>query len=118
MAHRPNTRNYRQGSGWNDITELQCFLIMKKLVIIKGTAEEFPRGPQADFCRKLVMELRKIGNSLTYGSISAKVSNYKSAGGYNEDHNISINTKNLHDEYENHSVEELERVIIKMQKEI
>ncbi|MCA8835448.1 MAG: hypothetical protein K8953_10230 [Proteobacteria bacterium] len=109
---------YEYGSGWNDITELQCLLIMKKLVLIKGTAEKFPRGPQADFCRELVIELKKIGNPLEYGSISAKVSNYKSAAGYNEQHNISRNTKDLQEKYKDYSVKELELVIIEMQKKI
>ncbi len=108
---------YEYGSGWNDITELKCLLIMKKLVLIKGTAEKFPRGPQADFCRELVIELKKIGNPLDYGSISAKVSNYKSAAGYNEQHKTSRNTKDLYEKYKKHTIKELELVIIKMQEE-
>ncbi len=107
---------YEYGSGWNDITELQCLLIMKKLVFIKGTAEKFPRGPQADLCRELLAKLKKIGNPLTYESLSAKVSNYKSVAGYNEEHKTSENTRRLHSEYEKYTIKELELVIIKMQK--
>ncbi len=104
---------YRDGRGWNDITELQCLLIMKKLV-----AEGFPHGMQIKLCKELDAELKKINNPLEWGSISAKVGNYKAVAKHNAPNHNSTNTRRLHDEYENHSVEELEIVIIEMQKKI
>ncbi len=102
---------YESGKGWSDLTELQCLRIMKILVNEKGSSAKFPYGRQADLCRELVAKLKKIGNPLTYESISAKVSNYKSVAGYNQQHNTSNNTKDLYFKYEKYSVEELERVI-------
>ncbi len=104
---------YRDGRGWNDITELQCLLIMKKLV-----AEGFPHGMQIKLCKELDAELKKINNPLDYGSISAKVSNYKSVAGFNNSSNYSSNTKRLYEKYKKHTIKELELVIIEMQKKI
>ena len=104
---------YRDGRGWNDITELQCLLIMKKLV-----AEDFPRGMQIKLCKELDAELKKINNPLDYGSISAKVGNYKAVAGYNKPNHNSTNTRRLYDEYKDYSAKKLELVIIEMQKKI
>ena len=107
---------YVPGSGWNDITELQCFLIMKKLVHAKGDAERFIWGMQKDLCVALAEELEAINSPLTRFTLTIKVSEYKGAAGYNEAEPKSRNTNRLYAQYENHSIQELERVINQMQE--
>ena len=104
---------YVSGSGWSDLVELQCLLIMKKL-----DSANFPWGMQKDLCVKLAEDLKKVGNPLTYDTLTIKVSEYKGVA----DHNISLtnstNTKSLYAKYEKHSIEELELVISEMQAEV
>ena len=88
---------YRKNSLWNDTSELYCLLSFKKL-----EAEGFPRGKQIKYCR----ELAKI-TGLSSGSLSAKICNYKSVAGVNNDSNASIKTKEIYDKYGNLSVQEL-----------
>ena len=57
--------NYKNDSNWNDINELRCLVILKKLI-----AENFPRNRQIELCKEVE---RKC--NLTSGSLSAKVSN-------------------------------------------
>jgi len=73
---------YRKNSLWNDNNEIRCFLIFKRLYI-----EGFPRTKQKQYC----FEMTKMSN-LTTGSISAKISNYKSVAGINSPSNSSKNT--------------------------
>jgi hypothetical protein len=76
---------YKESSEWNELNELRCLEIFQKL-----REENFPRGRQIDLCKKMA----RITN-LEVGSISAKVSNYKSVGGINRASNASSNTMRL-----------------------
>ena len=107
---------YKDESNWNDINELQCLLIMKKLVRAKENFGDFPHGMQADLCKELAVSLEKTDNPLPYKHLTTKVSNYKAVAGYNKRDDTSANTIRLHRQYKEHSVEELERVIIKKQE--
>lgn len=98
--------NYKDTSDWNDINELRCLLILKKLI-----DENFPRNRQMQLCR----EVANISN-LTSGSISAKVSNYKSLAGINNKSNVSNNSKIIYKKYKQYSISELEKVIIELSK--
>ena len=89
---------------WNKKSELQCLLIYK---ILK--AENFPRGKQAELCS----ELTKSTN-LTKGSLSAKVSNYKSVAGVNNHSNASRDTIKYYEEYKNMSIDNLRKTISKL----
>ena len=93
--------NYRDGSLWNDKNELQCLLIFNRL-----KAENFPRGKQSEYCR----ELSKI-TRLDVGSLCAKVGNYKSVAGVNNDSNASIKTQEIYKDFGHLSIHELEKLI-------
>jgi len=82
-------KDYREGSAWTDVMELECLLIYKIL-----ESEDFPRGKQ----KKLAEDLA-ARSDLEWGSISAKVSNFKSVAGKNNHSNASKNTVRLFDEY-------------------
>ena len=98
--------NYKDTSDWNDINELRCLLILKKLI-----DENFPRNRQMELCR----EVAKI-NNLTSGSISAKVSNYKSLAGINNKSNFSNNSIIIYEKCKQYSISELEKVIAELSK--
>ena len=98
--------NYKDTSDWNDINELRCLLILKKLI-----DENFPRNRQMQLCR----EVSNLSN-LTTGSISAKVSNYKSLAGINNKSNFSNNSKIIYEKYKQYSISELEKVIAELSK--
>ena len=92
---------YKNDSEWNDINELRCLLIFKKLEV-----DKFPRGKQIEYCR----EMASITN-LSEGNISAKVSNYKSVAGINNHSNASQNTKKFYNDYGRLTVKEIESLI-------
>ncbi|MBA56829.1 MAG: hypothetical protein CMK89_20445 [Pseudomonadales bacterium] len=92
---------YKDSSEWNEENEIRCLIIFKKL-----EAENFPRGKQMEYCR----EMEKITN-LDAGNISAKVSNFKSVAGINNDSNASQNTKDIYAKYKNTSMSELEALL-------
>lgn len=92
---------YRANSLWNDKTELMAFLIFKKL-----KSDNSPYGKCAEYCRKMAKE-----TGLKVGSISAKVSNYKSVAGINNKSNASKNTRLLFSEYNHLTAKELSRMI-------
>ena len=96
---------YKDNSFWNDINELRCLIIFKKL-----QDEKFPRGKQMEYCR----EMEKI-SKLDAGNISAKVSNYKSVAGINNHSNASTNTINFFNEYGKLTIKEIENRIKKIQ---
>lgn len=89
---------------WNEKSELQCLLIYKIL-----NADNFPRGKQIELCR----ELTKF-TTLTEGSLSAKVSNYKSVAGINNHSNASSDTIKYYEKYKNISIDDLKKVIDKL----
>lgn len=93
--------NYRSGSAWNDEMELECLLIYKIL-----EQEGFPRGKQ----KKLAEDLA-ARSDLEWGSISAKVSNFKSVAGDNNHSNASQNTIRFYREFGALSVDALKDVI-------
>jgi DNA-directed RNA polymerase alpha subunit len=61
------------------------------------------------------MSLSKNIN-LAVGSISAKVCNYKSVAGINQDSDASINTIEIYNKYGQLSLEEIENVLNKIQR--
>ena len=89
--------NYRKGSLWDDKNELHCLLIFKRL-----QATGFPRGKQIEYCREL-SRITKLGT----GSISAKVCNYKSVAGVNNESNASLKTKEIYKRFGHLSIQEL-----------
>jgi hypothetical protein len=76
----------------------------KKLI-----AENFPRNWQIELCKEVE---RKC--NLTSGSLSAKVSNYKSLAKINNPSNYSTNSKLIYEKYNNLSIVELEEIIISL----
>ena len=94
---------YEKGSDWNDLNEMRCLLIFKKL-----EKERFPRRRQAELCR----EMENIPNiGLTESSINAKVGNYKSVAGINNSSHYSKNTKRIYEQYKNTPIKKLKRII-------
>jgi hypothetical protein len=93
--------NYKDSSNWNNVNELRCLVILKKLI-----AENFPRNRQIELCREIERE-----SNLTSGSLSAKVSNYKSLAGINNASNYSTNSKLIFKKYNNLSIADLEEII-------
>ncbi|WP_198305877.1 hypothetical protein [Arcobacter vandammei] len=97
--------SYRFASGWNNITELQVYKIFRILF-----EKDFPRGLQSKFCK----ELSKETKTLSTGSISAKICNYKSIAGINRHSNASNNSKMIYEKYKNYSIIELDNEINKL----
>lgn len=98
--------NYKVESDWNDINELRCLVILKKLIL-----EDFPRNRQMELCRELARDC-----NLNVGSLSAKVSNYKSLAGINNNSNASYNSKIIFEKYNQYSLFELEKIISELKK--
>lgn len=96
--------NYKDSSDWNDLNELRCLVILKKLI-----AENFPRNRQMELCREVASKC-----NLTSGSISAKVCNFKSLEGVNNKSNASNNSKIIYKKYNQLSLVELEKLISKL----
>ena len=99
---------YKKGSGWNDVTEMMCLLISKILA-----EENFPRRRQTGLCREMA-DIPNIG--LKKGTISAKVSNYKSVSGVNNPSNASKHTKRIYKQYHKLSIKELTEKIQSLTK--
>lgn len=94
--------SFRFSSGWNNITELQSYKIFRILL-----EKDFPRGLQSRFCKELSKEIR----TLSAGSISAKVCNYKSLANINKYSNASNNSKIIYKKYKDYSIIELDNEI-------
>jgi hypothetical protein len=92
---------YRENSNWNEHNEIRCLLIFKKLLEAK-----FPRKMQNDLCR----EMAEVCH-LDSGSISAKVSNYKSVAGIIKPSNASTNTKEIYQKYGALSAQDIENLL-------
>ena len=92
---------YRDKSLWNDNHEIKCLIMFKYLKKFN-----FPRGMQKKYCE----ELAKISD-LGMGSISAKVSNFKSLSGINAPSNYSKNSKDIYKLYSNKTIKELEDIV-------
>ncbi len=80
---------YRESSEWNDVNELRCLEVFQKL-----KEASFPHGMQIALCR----EMSRV-TKLDVGNISAKVSNYKSVAGINNESNASTNTIKLYERF-------------------
>ena len=93
--------SYRASSNWNELNELRSLVVFKKL-----QETGFPRGRQMDLCREM-----SLISGLEPGNISAKVCNYKSMAGINNNSNASQNTKEIFNTYGSLSISELERMI-------
>ena len=94
---------YREDSEWNDINELKCLCIFKKL-----EQKGFPKGEQISECRKMEQDTK-----LSAENISAKVGNFKSIAGINGKSNVSKNTVEIYNKYGNFSINEIEEVLKK-----
>lgn len=92
---------YRASSHWNDEMELECLLVVKIL-----EKEGFPRGRQKELSESLASRSR-----LGWGSISAKVSNYKSLAGKNNHSNASQNSVRIFQKFNHLSVEGIENAL-------
>ena len=103
-----SAESYKADSNWNDKNEMRCLLIFKKL-----ETEKFPRGRQMQLCREISQRLKK-SEFLSEDNISAKVCNYKSVAGVNNDSNYSTNTEAIYKKFEKFSILKLEREIEKM----
>ena len=97
-------RKYRIGSLWNDLNELRCYLAYRKL-----ERDGFPRGYQAEICHAL-SEI----TGLSTGNLSAKICNYKSVAGDNNQSNASANTKYFVNAYAEHSISQLETIVAEL----
>ncbi len=93
--------SFRKNSNWNEKNELKVFLIFKKL-----EKECFPRGKQIELSRQMAKN-----TNLSEGSISAKVGNYKSVAGINNNSNASKYTKLFYLKYKSLSIKEVEQII-------
>ena len=92
---------FKEYSEWNEKTELQAYLIFRQL-----EEKNFPRGMQSLLCEQMAKNTK-----LDKGSISAKISNYKSEAGINNASNSSINTKENYKKYQKYDIYEIERMI-------
>jgi hypothetical protein len=97
--------SYKESSNWNEINEIRCLIIFKRL-----QNEKFPRNKQMSYCR----EIEKVSN-LDASNLSAKVSNFKSVAGINKSSNASKNTIYVYNTYGHLSINELEKIIQKLQ---
>ena len=95
--------SYREDSHWNDLNEMRCLLILKKL-----EDEDFPQGRQSELCKQMA-NILNIG--LSEGNINFKIGNYKSIAGWNDHSNYSTNTERIYEKYKNTSIKELESII-------
>ena len=94
-------RHYNSDSYWNDLSELRCYLAYRKL-----ERDGFPRGLQAELCREIA-----VVTGLETGNLSAKICNYKSIGGDNNDSNASANSLFFWREFADFTITQLEKVI-------
>ena len=94
-------RRYNASSNWNDLAELKCLYIFKVL-----QEEDFPYGKQRKMCMDISDE-----TDLSVGNLSAKVSNFKSVAGENNESNASTNTRAIYAEYGHFPSNELRKVI-------
>ena len=99
-----HNRKYRTGSLWNDLNEIRCYLAFRKL-----ERNGFPRGQQAEFCHAL-----SALTGLSSGNLSAKICNYKSVAGDNNESNASANTEYFANEYSRLSIAQIESIISEM----
>lgn len=95
--------SYSDQSNWSDNAEIECLIALKLLI-----EEGFPRGRQSEFSQSISAKYK-----LDQGSVSAKISNFKSLAGINKASNASENSKRIYKQYSNYSVLELSKLIDK-----
>ncbi|MGY5693205.1 hypothetical protein ACXHQ2_23210, partial [Vibrio chemaguriensis] len=93
--------SYRDTSLWNDLNELRCLEAFKKL-----ESEGFPRGKQSEYAREISLK-----SGLEVGNISAKICNYKSVAGINNESHASINTRDFYNKYKSYSISEIHDLV-------
>ncbi|WP_230860993.1 hypothetical protein, partial [Vibrio harveyi] len=93
--------SYRDTSLWNDLNELRCLEAFKKL-----ESEGFPRGKQSEYAREISLK-----SGLEVGNISAKICNYKSVAGINNESNASANTRDFYNKYKSYSISEIHELV-------
>ncbi len=91
---------YRESSSWDEKNEILCLIIFKQL-----QEANFPRGKQIEYCREMSQ-----ATALDAGSISAKVSNFKSVAGINNASNASVNTVKVFKQYAHLTIKELKNI--------
>ena len=96
--------SFKDSSNWNEKNELKAFVIFQKLKKVG-----FPRGKQMELSREMEKE-----TNLDAGNINAKVSNYKSVAGINNNSNASNDTKETYLKYKDYSIKKLEELIRKV----
>lgn len=96
--------NDGNGSERNEGMDIQCLIIFKRLYV-----EDFPRGRQIEYCRKLSQDTKIEADRL-----SARVSDFKSAAGLNQSSHASMNTVRLYKKYRHTSIRELERMLSRL----
>ena len=94
-------RRYNENSRWNDQAELKCLYIFKVL-----QEQGFPYGKQRKMCIDISEE-----TGLSAGNLSAKVNNFKSVAGTNNQSNASANTRSIYAEFGRLSSKEVMEVI-------
>ena len=95
--------SYLDQSNWSDNAEIECLIALKLLI-----EEGFPRGRQSEFSQSISAKYK-----LDQGSVSAKISNFKSLAGINKASNASENSKRIYKQYSNYSVLQLSKLIDK-----
>lgn len=95
--------SYSYQSNWSDKAEIACLIALKILI-----DEGFPRGMQSELSDEISSKYQ-----LDKGSVSAKISNYKSLDGVNKASNASENSKRIYNQYSKQSISELEKLINK-----
>ena len=94
--------SHKKNSGWNDINEIRCFIILKKLQ---------ESNYQGKFSR-LSQEMSNLKDvNLLPGTIRMKVSNFKYllTDGKEGLSSYSKDTKRIYEKYRKHSIGDLEK---------
>ncbi|RSD28933.1 hypothetical protein [Vibrio pectenicida] len=92
---------YRDTSLWNDLNELRCLEAFKKL-----EGEGFPRGKQSEYALDISLK-----SGLARGNISAKICNYKSVAGINNESHASANTRYFYNKYKYYSIAAIRELV-------
>ena len=95
--------SYSYQSNWSDKAEIECLIALKYLI-----DEGFPRGRQSEFS-----DIISAKYKLDKGSVSAKISNFKSLAGINNASNASENSRRIYRQYSKQSISDLEKLINK-----
>ena len=92
--------SYHATSNWNDVNELKCLIIYKKLDKVG-----FPYGMRMKLCKEICKD-----TGLEARNISAKVGNFRTVAG-EKNSNPSRNTEKIYQKYNKYSIDELNLII-------